>query len=46
MLAREGCGFDVVSGGELERVLTADRTAAAGLFFLAWENLAMKCLPR
>ena len=42
MLAREGCGFDVVSGGELERVLTADRTAAAELFFPAWEKLAMK----
>jgi diaminopimelate decarboxylase len=25
LLAREGCGFDVVSGGELERVLVADR---------------------
>src|SRR6266576_1553745 len=25
LLARKGCGFDVVSGGELERVLAADR---------------------
>jgi diaminopimelate decarboxylase len=33
MLAREGCGFDVVSGGELERVLTADRTAARRTVF-------------
>jgi len=28
LLARQGCGFDVVSGGELERVLAADRRAA------------------
>src|SRR6202034_2751242 len=28
LLARMGCGFDVVSGGELERVLIADRKAA------------------
>jgi diaminopimelate decarboxylase len=33
MLAREGCGFDVVSGGELERVLTADRNAARRTVF-------------
>ena len=25
MLAKKGCGFDIVSGGELERVLIADR---------------------
>jgi len=33
MLARKGCGFDVVSGGELERVLTADRKAAKKVVF-------------
>ncbi len=33
MLARKGCGFDVVSGGELERVLTADRKAARETVF-------------
>ncbi|MGA2745401.1 MAG: diaminopimelate decarboxylase [Candidatus Sulfotelmatobacter sp.] len=33
LLAREGCGFDVVSGGELERVLAADRRAAKKVVF-------------
>ena len=33
MLARKGCGFDVVSGGELERVLAADRKAAKKVVF-------------
>src|SRR3954469_19404966 len=33
LLARSGAGFDVVSGGELERVLRADRRAAAGVVF-------------
>ena len=33
LLAREGCGFDVVSGGELERVLVADRRAAKKTVF-------------
>src|SRR5579864_838296 len=33
MLARKGCGFDVVSGGELELVLTADRKAAKRVVF-------------
>ena len=33
LLAREGCGFDVVSGGELERVLVADRRAAKKIVF-------------
>lgn len=33
LLAREGCGFDVVSGGELERVLAADRRAAKNIVF-------------
>ena len=33
MLARKGCGFDVVSGGELERVLTADPKAAKKVVF-------------
>jgi diaminopimelate decarboxylase len=33
MLARKGCGFDVVSGGELERVLAADRKAAKRVVF-------------
>ncbi|MGO9087843.1 MAG: diaminopimelate decarboxylase [Terriglobales bacterium] len=33
LLARRGCGFDVVSGGELERVLTADRKAARKVVF-------------
>jgi len=33
MLARKGCGFDVVSGGELERVLIADRKAARDVVF-------------
>lgn len=33
LLARLGCGFDVVSGGELERVLRADRRAAKRVVF-------------
>lgn len=33
LLARKGCGFDVVSGGELERVLIADRAAARKIVF-------------
>jgi diaminopimelate decarboxylase len=33
LLARQGCGFDVVSGGELERVLAADRRAASKIVF-------------
>ncbi len=33
LLAHEGCGFDVVSGGELERVLAADRHAAKKTVF-------------
>jgi len=33
LLARKGCGFDVVSGGELERVLVADRRAAKKIVF-------------
>lgn len=33
LLAKQGCGFDVVSGGELERVLIADRKAAKKAVF-------------
>jgi diaminopimelate decarboxylase len=33
LLARQGCGFDVVSGGELERVLAANRRAAKTIVF-------------
>jgi len=33
LLAKKGCGFDVVSGGELERVLTADTKAAKKVVF-------------
>jgi diaminopimelate decarboxylase len=33
LLAKEGAGFDVVSGGELERVLRADRSAARQVVF-------------
>jgi diaminopimelate decarboxylase len=33
LLANLGCGFDVVSGGELERVLRASRTAAKRVVF-------------
>jgi diaminopimelate decarboxylase len=33
MLAQKGCGFDVVSGGELERVLAVDRAAAERVVF-------------
>jgi diaminopimelate decarboxylase len=33
LLAKKGCGFDVVSGGELERVLRADRKAAKRVVF-------------
>jgi diaminopimelate decarboxylase len=33
MFAKKGCGFDVVSGGELERVLAADRKAAKKVVF-------------
>ena len=32
-LAKKGCGFDVVSGGELERVLLAGRKAAKTVVF-------------
>ncbi|HTS37145.1 MAG TPA: diaminopimelate decarboxylase [Candidatus Solibacter sp.] len=32
-LAKKGCGFDVVSGGELERVLVADRKSAKSVVF-------------
>src|SRR5579863_5500510 len=33
LLARLGCGFDVVSGGELERVVAVDRRAAGKVVF-------------
>ena len=33
LLAKKGCGFDVVSGGDLERVLIADRKAAKKVVF-------------
>jgi diaminopimelate decarboxylase len=33
LLAREGCGFDVVSGGELDRVLVANQRAAKKIVF-------------
>ena len=33
LLAKRGSGFDVVSGGELERVLTVDRKAAKKVVF-------------
>jgi diaminopimelate decarboxylase len=33
LLAKKGCGFDVVSGGELERVLAANRKAAKKVVF-------------
>jgi diaminopimelate decarboxylase len=33
LLAKAGCGFDVVSGGELERVLQADRKTAQKVVF-------------
>jgi diaminopimelate decarboxylase len=33
LLAKEGCGFDVVSGGELQRVLTASRGAGRRVVF-------------
>ncbi|MGA9041221.1 MAG: diaminopimelate decarboxylase [Terriglobales bacterium] len=33
LLAKMGCGFDVVSGGELERVLRVDRRAAKKVVF-------------
>ncbi len=33
LLARMGCGFDVVSGGELERVLRVSRSAARKIVF-------------
>jgi len=33
LLAREGCGFDVVSGGELERVLQVKPSAARKVVF-------------
>src|SRR5579863_10673267 len=32
-LARKGCGFDVVSGGELERVQAANRRATSKVVF-------------
>jgi diaminopimelate decarboxylase len=33
LLAKLGCGFDVVSGGELERILRADKRAAKKVVF-------------
>ena len=33
LLARTGCGFDVVSGGEMERVLRVSRSAAKKVVF-------------
>ncbi|HET7208043.1 MAG TPA: diaminopimelate decarboxylase [Terriglobales bacterium] len=33
LLGKSGCGFDVVSGGELERVLAVDRAYAARVVF-------------
>jgi len=33
LLTRKGCGFDVVSGGELDRVLAADRKAVKKVVF-------------
>jgi len=33
MLAKKGAGFDIVSGGELERVLVADKKAAKRIVF-------------
>jgi diaminopimelate decarboxylase len=33
LLSRAGCGFDVVSGGELERVLVADKRASRRVVF-------------
>jgi diaminopimelate decarboxylase len=33
LLANKGCGFDVVSGGELQRVLAANRVAARRVVF-------------
>lgn len=33
LLAKQGCGFDVVSAGELERVQTAERKAARNVVF-------------
>ena len=33
LLAKKGCGFDVVSGGELERVLIGERKAAKKVVF-------------
>src|SRR3989440_1107322 len=33
MLAKKGCGFDVVSGGELERVRAVERNAAKKVVF-------------
>src|SRR5215472_13351676 len=33
LLAKRGCGFDVVSGGELERILVADRKSAKNVVF-------------
>lgn len=33
LLASQGCGFDVVSGGELQRVIRASKRAAASVVF-------------
>jgi len=33
LVAKDGCGFDIVSGGELERVLRANRRATARVVF-------------
>ncbi len=33
LIARQGCGFDVVSGGELGRVMAADRKATKQIVF-------------
>src|SRR5581483_9152834 len=49
LLGRLGCGFDVVSGGELQRVLTINRKAAKSAVFsgvgktIQEMELALRC---
>ena len=45
IMAKLGSGFDIVSQGELERVLAAGGEASK-VVFLAWQNLAQKLCER
>jgi diaminopimelate decarboxylase len=45
LLASLGCGFDVVSGGELQRVIRASRQAAGSVVFSGVGKTARRSSP-